>query len=115
MKTRLALVLLSGALALSPGFAAAAETAPSDQLEMSMADTGAEHAAAESYFRAKAAEARDEARRHRALASAYVGGKSAQAAPFQKHHRHLADSLEAMAASYEMMARMHAEEAANAS
>lgn len=65
-------------------------------------------------LRAKAAEARAEARRHRSFASAYVGGKSVTRAPFQRRHRNLAEDLEAMAMDYEAMARMH-EEAASAS
>jgi hypothetical protein len=115
-KTRLALVLVSGTLALAPGFAAAAnESSAIEQLAIDTAQTTAEHAAVAGYFRAKAAEARAEARRHRSFANTYVGGKGAQRASFQLRHRNLAEDLEAMAMEYEEMARMHDEEAAKAS
>jgi hypothetical protein len=105
-----------GALALTPGFAATAEETPAvERLAIETAHTSAEHAAVAGYFRAKAAEARAEARRHRSFASAYTGGKSGSRVPFQRSHRDLAEDLEAMAMDYEAMARMHEEEAARAS
>src|SRR5574338_643848 len=70
---RIATALLLTALALSPGLALA-DRASSDleQALIESANTPAEHAALAKYYRAQAADAQAEAKRHEMMAKTYV-------------------------------------------
>jgi hypothetical protein len=71
-----------------------------------------EHATLAHDLRARAAEARAQARRHRALAAAPADGLRGGRASVIARHRRLADRLESLAMDYEEMAQMHEAEAA---
>jgi len=115
MTTRFAVALLLGALALSPGSAAAEEQADSlEQIVVEMADTPAEHAALAKHYRAQADQARALAKRHLSMGRAYVGGKSTQGRQFQNHCRKIAEQQEAMAQEYDALAKLQDEEAKKA-
>jgi hypothetical protein len=113
--------LLFGALALSPGFAAADD--PSSSLEQALiesATTPAAHAALAKHYRAKAAEAQAEARSHESMAKSYVpaspAGKTTwgtikQRQKMSEHCKKLSQRNTEMAQEYESLAKLHDEQA----
>ena len=121
MTTRIAAVfLLFGALALSPGFAAADD--PSSSLEQALvesATTPAAHAALANYYRAKAADAQAEARNHERMAKTYnpsPGGKTTwgtvqQHQKMADHCKRLSQQSTSAAQEYEALAKLHDEQA----
>ncbi len=112
MTGRIAVTLLLGALALSPGLAAAGEGAHSlEQLVVEMAHSPADHAALAAHYRAKAAAAKAEAKRHESMGRTYSGGKFFQRSAMQAHCKKIAASNTAAAAEYEALATLHEEEA----
>jgi hypothetical protein len=112
MTNRFAVAFLFGALALSPGWAAAEEEGESlEQLVVEMAQTPAEHAAIAKHYRTQADVARKLAQRHLSMGRAYVGGKSTQGRQFQNHCRKIAEQQEAMAQEYDALAKLQDEEA----
>jgi hypothetical protein len=116
-KSRFVLFVLAGALALAPGLTARAGESPASEARVvGAAGVTTDHAAVAGHLRMKAVEARAEAERHRAFARAFfAGGRgAAPGSPIRQRHRRLAEELEAMAAGYEEMARMHDEAAARA-
>lgn len=112
MRSTLALTFFVGALALAPGLAAADETPRSlEQLAVEMAHTPADHAALASHYRAKAADARGEATRHKGMARAYTGGKANARAGMQSHCKKIAAKNASIAKEYEALAKLHEQEA----
>jgi len=112
MRTGIAAALLAGALALSPGLAAAGEGSQSlEELVVEMAHTSGQHAALARHFHAKAEEARTEARRHESMGRNYSAGKLVQKAAMQSHCKKIASEYNGMAAEYEAMAKLHEEAA----
>ena len=112
MKNTIAGAFLIGARALSPGFASAAESDTAiEQLIMNSAHSPADHAALAKYFRGKAADARAEASKHKAMGSSYGGGKMVQKEQMMGHCKKLSEENTAMAAEYDAMAKLHEEDA----
>ena len=111
MTTRIGTALLLGALSLylSPGLAAAEEAHSLEQLVIETAKTPAEHTALAKHFRAKAEEARAEARRHESMGKSYGLGpvKLTQVAQMQGHCKKLTELNGAMATEYEGLAKGH--------
>jgi hypothetical protein len=100
------LVLLSGLVGMPAGVFA--EEAPSlEALVVEMADSPAEHAAVAEHFRAKAGEARAQARRHESMGRAYGGGKLGTRAQLTDHCKRLAEQFDAAAGEYEELAALH--------
>jgi hypothetical protein len=115
MHSRMAVVLLFGSLALSPGVTAADEGAHSlEQLVVEMAHTPADHAALAQHYRAKAAAARAEAKQHESMGRTYSGGKFFQRSSMQAHCKKIAAENTSLAAEYEGLAKLHDEEAKKA-
>jgi len=109
----IASALLFAALALSPGTSVAAESGSSlEQAVVEMADTPAEHTALARHYRAKAEEARGEAKRHEAMGRTYGAGKFTQRQAMKSHCTNISNNLTGVAAEYEALAKAH-EEAAN--
>jgi hypothetical protein len=114
---RLAVALLIGACALVPRLGAAQEAGGSPETSaVEMADTKAEHEALAAQYQQKAADARAEAKRHDAMSRAYAGGvrSGGGSQPFATHCKGIAEKQEAIAAEYDMLAKMHADEAKKA-
>ena len=113
--SRIAVALLLGALAFSPGLAAAEEGGHSlEELVVEMAHTPADHAALAQHYRAKAAAEQAEAKRHESMARTYTGGKFFQRSSMQAHCKKIAANHTATAAEYEALAKLHDEEAKKA-
>ena len=112
--SRIAVALFLGALALSPGLAAAKEGHSLEQLVVEMAHTPADHAALATHYRAKAAAEQAEAKRHESMARTYTGGKFFERSGMQAHCKKIAASHAAIAAEYEALAKLHDEEAKKA-
>ncbi len=113
--SRMAVTLLLGALAFSPGLAAADEGAHSlEQLVVEMAHSPADHAALATHYRAKAAAARADAKQHESMGRVYSGGKFFQRTAMQSHCKKIAADNTAVAAEYEALAKLHDEEAKKA-
>jgi len=107
------------ALAFVLAFSSAAAFAEGDghdleQVLIESASTPAQHQALAQHFRAKAAEARADAKRHRSMADSYAGTKLVIAAAQRKHCNDLAVSLEAQAKLYDELAAGHEAEAKSA-
>ena len=101
-------VLILGALALSPGMSVAAEAGHSlEEVVVEMADTPAEHAALARHFRAKAEEARAEAKRHEGMGRAYGSGKLTQQQRMRKHCANISNDLNDIAAEFDALATVH--------
>lgn len=116
MKHRTATALVLGtALAtfpsLLPGSVRADEPVSVEELVVDMANTPADHAAVAKYFRAKAAEARSEANRHKSMGRVYTGGKFHHRSQMESHCKKLTAQSNAMADEYEALAKLHEEEA----
>ncbi len=115
MNSQIAVTLLLGALALSPGLAAAGEGAHSlEQLVVEMAHSPADHAALATHYRAKARTARAEAKQHESMGRTYSGGKFFQRTSMQAHCKKIAADNTSVAAEYEALAKLHEEEAKKA-
>ena len=111
---RLVVALLIGAFSLAPQFAVAQESGGSaEETVVEMADTKAEHEALAKQYQKKAADARAEAKRHEAMSRAYLGGVRSGGGnqPFATHCKRIAEKQEAIAAEYDGLAKMHADEA----
>jgi hypothetical protein len=104
----LAASLIAG-LVLMPGASFADEPKSLEELVVEMADTPADHAAVAAHFRAKAANARAAAQRHKSMAKAYGGGKLSTRIQMRGHCDRLADENEAIAVEYEALAKLHEE------
>jgi hypothetical protein len=114
MMTRIAVGLLFGALALSPGLALAEEGTHSlEQVVVEMANTPEEHAALARHYHAKAEEARAEMRRHERMGRSYGGGKITQKQRMKRHCQNISEKYSGMAEDYEALAKLHEEEAKN--
>jgi hypothetical protein len=107
-RLRLALFGIAVALAFTgvPVLAAGGEHGL-EQVLIESASTPAAHKALANHYRAKAAEAREEAERHRAMAKSYGGTKLAVAEAQRKHCTDLAQSLDAQAKLYDELASGH--------
>jgi hypothetical protein len=115
MPTKLGTVFLLGSLALAPGVARADGAAHSlEQVLVESADSPADHAALANHFRAKAAEARQDAKLHQHMARSYAGGKMMEREQMRKHCEKLAADDEAIAAEYDELAKVHDAEAKKA-
>ncbi len=114
-RTATALVLgaaLTAFPSLLPGSTQADEEPVSvEELVVEMANTPGDHAAVAKYFRAKAAEARAEANRHRSMGRVYTGGKLHHRSQMESHCRKLTAQSNAMADEYDALAKLHDEEA----
>ena len=119
MTTRIAALLLLGGVALAPGFAAADEPESLEQVVVEMADTPLEHAALASHYRAKAADAKAEAREHDRMARTYKPpqeikmnwGTIQQRQKMADHCKRISQQSEANAQDFEALAKLHDEEA----
>ena len=119
MTTRIAAVLLLGALALAPGLAIADESHSLEAAVVESATTSAEHTALAAHFRGKAAGARAEASQHDAMARAYAppgGGKTTwgtiqQRQKMADHCKRLSQQNAAMAQDFDALAQLHDEQA----
>jgi hypothetical protein len=113
--SRMAVTLLLGTLAFSPGLAAAEGGAHSlEQLVVEMAHSPGDHAALAAHYRAKAAEERAEAKQHESMARTYTGGKFFQRSAMQTHCKKIAADKTNAAAEFEALAKLHDEEAKKA-
>jgi len=101
-------------LLVLPATLASAAQDPSASLEalaVELATTPAQHAIVADYYRAKAADARAEADRHRAMKQAYSGGKLRDKMAMEEHCDKLIADYTALAAEYDALAKEHAAEA----
>jgi len=115
MTPRIALALLIGAVALAPGLSRAGQEGHSlEQLAIEMAQTPEQHAAVARHYRAKAEDARAEARRHESMARTYAGGKLVQRQRMRQHYQKLAEQYTGMAQEFEALAKLHEDEASRA-
>ena len=112
MRRNFGVALLLGALALAPSVVIAGEEGHSlEQLVVESADSPADHAALANHYRAKAAAARAEAKRHEGMARAYTGGKFMERSRMQSHCKKIAANENAIAAEYDELAKLHDAEA----
>jgi hypothetical protein len=110
MKTRIGTALLLGALSLylSPALAAADENHAIEHLVIETASTPAQHTALAKHYRAKAEDARAEARSHEEMAKSYGRhAKLVQVAEMQRHCKKLSELSNATAAEYDALAKEH--------
>lgn len=111
MRSKIAVAILLGTLAFSPGLAAAAGDDHSlEQLVVELAHRPADHAALASHYRGKAAQARAEAALHDSMGRSYGGGKLTERQRMQEHCKKLAAQHNAMAAEYDALAKLHEEQ-----
>lgn len=112
-KTKFPALAATAALATLVAFSAtppALADTPQSSLEalaVELVDTPAQHAALANYFRAQAAEARANAKRHTAMKAAYSGGKLVQARAMATHCDKLIEDFTAAATEYESLAAEH--------
>jgi hypothetical protein len=85
-----------------------------EHLVIEMATTSAQHHAVAEHYTAKAAEARQEMRRHERMARAYGVSKAGQAQQMRNHCQRLANNYEQLAAEYDELAKLHEQEATHA-
>lgn len=112
MRSKFGVAVLLGALALAPSLTVAEEGAHSlEQLVVESADSPADHAALAAHYRARAAEARAEAKRHESMGRVYTGGKMMERARMQSHCKKIAADHNAIAAEYDELAKLHDAEA----
>ncbi len=115
MRSKLGLAFLLGALVLSPGLALAGDDGHSlEQMVVEMAHTPADHAALAAHYRAKAAEARDEATRHEKMARTYGMQKMGAANQMGSHCKKIAANSTETAAEYDALAQLHEAESKKA-
>lgn len=103
----IAAALLSAMLAAP--LVALAQEHDIEQLVIEMASTPQEHQAVAHHYTMKAAEAREEARRHEGMARVYAGSRSAQPQRGRQHCENLATKFEEIAAEYDELAKFHQE------
>jgi hypothetical protein len=103
---------LLGALLAAPGIGFAQDH-DVEQLVIEMAHTPDQHRAVAAHYRAKAEEARKEARRHESMGRIYATQRSAQPQVGRRHCEKLAQNYESIAAEYEELAKFHDGEANN--
>jgi hypothetical protein len=96
--------VLLGAPTLAP-----AQEHDIEHLVIEMANTPQEHLAGAQHYTMKAAEARDEVRRHEGMARLYGGGRNAQPQRGRQHCENLAKNFEDIAVEYEELAKLHQE------
>lgn len=82
-----------------------------EQLVIEMANTPDEHRAVAQHYRAKAEEARKQARQHEGMGRIYATQRSAQPQVGRQHCEKLAQNYESIAAEYEELAKFHDGEA----
>lgn len=112
---RIAVALLVGAVALSPGLALAGEGDESlEKIVVETAHTMGEHEALARYYRAKAEDALAEGRRHEAMGRSYTQGKLPQRQLMKRHCRNLSQKQTEIAVEYQELAKLHEEEAKKA-
>ena len=80
-----------------------------EHLVIEMASTPEEHLAVAQHYTMKAAEAREEVRRHEGMARLYAGSRSAQPQRGRQHCENLARNFEGIAVEYEELAKLHQE------
>jgi hypothetical protein len=106
---RAACLALAFALSAAP---ALADDHDVDSSAIESASTPAQHQALADQFKSKAAAARREAARHRAMGKAYAGGRMARSPqPPSTHCTKLADLYDAQANEYDALAAAHEAEA----
>jgi hypothetical protein len=110
---KIALALVLGSLAFAPRLAAAqTHEKYLEELAIEGADTPAKHEALAAHYRAKAADARAEAKRHEAMASSYGRmAKPVQKGMMQDHCTKLAEDAKDEATQYDSLAKAHEDEA----
>lgn len=106
MKTMRFLPALLAALLAVPAMALAQDH-DVEQLVIEMANTPDEHRAVARHYRAKASEAREEARRHESMGRTYAAQRSAQPQQGRQHCERLAQNFEGIATEYEELAKLH--------
>ena len=107
MRSKIAVALLLGTLAFTPGIAMAEEDHSLEQLVIESANSPADHAALAKHFRAKAAQAREEASRHDRMARSYNVGKFTDKMHMEKHCKRISANATSSAAEYEELAKLH--------
>jgi len=101
-------------LALVPAWSSAADDAePLELHAVESATTPADHMTLAEYYRAKAADAQAEAKRHESMGRAYTQGKLGTSTA-QAHCKRLSEQNSAIAAEYEALAKLHEGEAKKA-
>ena len=110
---KIAMALVLGFLAFSTQIAVAQTDERSlEELAIEGADTPAEHQALASHYRAKAAEARAESKRHEGIAKAYGRmPKPIHREKMQQHCGKLAENARNEATEYDSLAKAHEDEA----
>lgn len=122
MNTRIAALLALGALVFAPGLAVADETHSLEQVLVESAKTPAEHQALAEHYRAKATEARADAKYHETMARTYSPagqqkmswGTVQERQKMAAHCKNIQQQDEAMAKEYDDLAKLHDEEAKKA-
>jgi hypothetical protein len=94
-------------LAAVPAVSFADQNASIEELTAKLASTPEEHHAVAEYYRAKAADARAEAQKHRTMAATYTGSKYVQKQAMADHCQKLVATYEALAADYDALAADH--------
>lgn len=114
MKNGLTAALLSAMLVTSGAVLAQSEDETGlEHLVIEMATTSAQHHAVASHYTAKAAEARQEMRRHESMARAYMRGRTPHP-QLRDHCERIAKNYEQVAAEYDELAKLHEQEAVHA-
>jgi hypothetical protein len=110
---KIAVALALGFLAFSPRIGVAqTHDHYLEELAIEGADTPAEHEALAAHYRAKAADARADAKRHEGMAQSYGRmEKPVQKGMMQQHCKKLAENAKDNAAQYESLAKAHEDEA----
>jgi len=109
--SRIAIALLCGAIALTPTIGFADAEATLEEIVVEMADTMQEHAALAGYYRAKAIEARSEARRHDQMGRSYGVGKMPQRNKMKMRCGKISEQYTEMAEQFDELAKLHDGEA----
>ena len=89
--SRIAMVLLCAAIAVTPTIGLADADAALEKLVVEMAETPQQHASLARYYQAKAAEARSEASRHDRMGQSYYSGKLTQRNKMRKHCKKISE------------------------
>lgn len=107
MNSRILMTIVASALISIPVIAQADSPPSLEQLVIEMADSPSEHSAVANHFRAKAAEARGEVRKHESMSRVYGGGKLNTRIQMRGHCNKLAEQYGATATEYEELAKLH--------
>lgn len=100
---------------MTPGIAVAQDDDTRlEHVLVEMADTPAEHEALARHYTALAAQARQDTRRHEQLASVYTHTRRGASAQMSNHCRRLAEKYGEIAAEYDELAKLHAQQARGA-